>query len=334
MFTEQPGFGQATAGNVVIRSGSVYTIAVSSNGGGYTTPPAITVAPPSIGTQATATATMLGATGDQWVGSIVVPVGGAGYTAAPAVTIAPPNAQAAATAVTTGGAVTGFTINSGGAGYSLVPAVTIAPPASGIQATATANLKGGVVTGFTISNPGSGYTSPPAVTIAAPVASLAAGSGAGIIVEAEDPYGNVDTTFSGTVTFALASNPTGAALSGTATVAASSGVATFSGLVPTQIGTGDTIDATSPGLAQAIISPFTVNSTTATQLVVTTEPPGGITTGNTFGLVVTAEDSARDIVPTYNGGIVSLTLRQPRRRPRSAAIPSRPSWAGSRRFPA
>ena len=192
---------------------------------------------------------MVGFSGDEGVASITITNGGSGYTTAPAVTIAPPSGQATATAITSGGAVTGFTINSGGAGYSLVPAVTIAPPSSGTQAIAIARLTGGVVTGFTIINPGSGYTSAPAITIAAPMASFPAGTGVGLIVEAEDPYGNVDTSFSGNVTLALASNPAGAALSGTTTVAASAGVATFPGLNLTQDGTGDTIQATSASLA-------------------------------------------------------------------------------------
>ena len=45
-----------------------------------------------------------------------------------------------------------------------------------------------------------------------------------------DPYGNVDPTFNGSVTLALASNPGSATLGGTVTVNAINGVATFAGL--------------------------------------------------------------------------------------------------------
>ena len=49
----------------------------------------------------------------------------------------------------------------------------------------------------------------------------------GLEVNAEDPYGNVDTTFNGSVTVALGNNPGGGTLGGTLTATASSGVASF-----------------------------------------------------------------------------------------------------------
>ena len=62
------------------------------------------------------------------------------------------------------------------------------------------------------------------------------GSGFGLTVSAEDPYGNVDTSFSGSVNVALSTNPVGATLGGTLSVSAQSGVAAFSGLTLDQIG--------------------------------------------------------------------------------------------------
>ena len=63
-----------------------------------------------------------------------------------------------------------------------------------------------------------------------PPGSVLAGSGFGLVVSAEDPFGNVDTNFGGSVAVALLNNPGGATLGGTLTVTAQSGVATFSGL--------------------------------------------------------------------------------------------------------
>ena len=63
-----------------------------------------------------------------------------------------------------------------------------------------------------------------------PPASVTAGTPFGLTVEAEDSSGNLDSSFNGTVTVALANNPGGATLGGTLTVTASGGVATFSGL--------------------------------------------------------------------------------------------------------
>ena len=51
-----------------------------------------------------------------------------------------------------------------------------------------------------------------------PPASVIAGIGFGLVVTAEDAFGNVDPTFTGIVTLALASNPGGATLGGTLTV--------------------------------------------------------------------------------------------------------------------
>ena len=163
------------------------------------------------------------------VTSFTITNGGSGYTTFPAVTVASPNANATAIATISGGTVNAITIVAVGAGYGLVPTVTISAPTSGTQATAVANLTGGMVTAIAITNPGSGYTSPPTVTISAPVSSLATGGAFGLVVKAEDPYGNINLTDTSNVALALTSNPAGAALGGTTTVAASAGVATFAG---------------------------------------------------------------------------------------------------------
>ena len=74
-----------------------------------------------------------------------------------------------------------------------------------------------------------------------PPAGVAAGSGFGLVVAAEDPFGNVDSHFDGSVTVALANNPGGATLGGTLTATAQNGVATFSGLTLDQPGIGYTL---------------------------------------------------------------------------------------------
>ena len=75
-----------------------------------------------------------------------------------------------------------------------------------------------------------------------PPASVTAGSAFGLTVEAENSSGNLITSFNGTVTVALASNPGGATLGGTLTATASDGVATFSGLTLTTAAAGYTLD--------------------------------------------------------------------------------------------
>ena len=106
-----------------------------------------------------------------------------------------------------------------------------------------------------------GTETSPFVVTAAPASRLAvtaqppenvtAGAGFPITVTAEDSYGNVDTSFNGPITIALASNPGGATLGGTLTATAVNGVATFSNLTISSAGNGYTLQATSTGLTSA-----------------------------------------------------------------------------------
>ena len=77
-------------------------------------------------------------------------------------------------------------------------------------------------------------------------------------VEALDSVGNVLTAFSGTVRVALGSNPSGGTLSGTVSVAASSGVAFFDALVISNAGSGYTLVASAPGFGSVVSAPFRV----------------------------------------------------------------------------
>ena len=118
-----------------------------------------------------------------------------------------------------------------------------------------------------------------------------------------DSYGNTATTFNGDVTLVLASNPTGATLGGTLTVAAVNGVATFSNLTIDKPGSGYTLTATSTGLTSATSFSFDV---VADHLAMTTQPPGSITAGVPFGLVVAVENADGSTDTSYNGTISVL----------------------------
>ena len=67
------------------------------------------------------------------------------------------------------------------------------------------------------------------VAVAQP-GTVTAGAGFGMVVDALDPYGNIDSSFNGTVSVGLAFNPNGETLGGTSSVKATAGVATLSGL--------------------------------------------------------------------------------------------------------
>ena len=120
------------------------TITLVNGGSGYTSTPTVTIsAPPSGGTQATATATVGNPSGQ--LNAIVIDNGGAGYVSAPTVTIGPPSsgttATATATVVGVGAPVTALTINNIG---SPAPACWTDAAAPGNTSTLNfSNLAGG-----------------------------------------------------------------------------------------------------------------------------------------------------------------------------------------------
>jgi len=99
------------------------------------------------------------------------------------------------------------------------------------------------------------FTVQPASTIAGVAISPA------VRVAAQDNFGNTVPTFGGTITMAIATNPSGGVLSGTTAVAAVSGVATFSNLRIDQPGTGYTLRGTATGLTLATSNAFNITLT-------------------------------------------------------------------------
>src|SRR5437667_10950873 len=87
-----------------------------------------------------------------------------------------------------------------------------------------------------------------------------------------DAAGNPVPSFTGSVTVALGSNPGGSTLSGTTTVAAVNGVASFSPLTLDKTGTSYALTATAAGLIPATSSGFSITPGAATQLVFGTQP--------------------------------------------------------------
>ncbi len=112
-----------------------------------------------------------------------------------------------------------------------------------------------------------------------PPATTTAGSAFGLAVTLEDKFGNVATSYSGSVTVALSSNPDKSTLGGTLTATVTSGVATFSGLTLNKVGTGYTLSLKSGTLPVVTTSAITVTAAAATQLVPTTQPPASVTAG-------------------------------------------------------
>jgi len=98
------------------------------------------------------------------------------------------------------------------------------------------------------------------VVTAQPPGSVTAGSGFSLVVAAENSLGNVDPTFNGNVTVALANNLGDSTLGGTLTVAAKNGTATFSGLSFNNPGNGYTLLVTASGVSSATTSAINVSA--------------------------------------------------------------------------
>ena len=104
---------------------------------------------------------------------------------------------------------------------------------------------------------------------AAPVTTVAGGSiSPTIVVTAKDARGVFVTSFTGAVTLALGANPGGSTLSGTVTVGAVAGVATFNNISLNKVGTGYTLVASSGALTPATSSAFNITAGAAATLII------------------------------------------------------------------
>jgi hypothetical protein len=145
-----------------------------------------------------------------------------------------------------------------------------------------------------------------------PPATISAGNPFGLAVTAEDPYGNTATSFNGSVTLALASNPGVSSLNGVLSAIASNGLATFSGLSLHTAASGYTIEAGSGGLSIATSNAINVAAAKATTLVVSIPPPTAMSAGAGFGLAIAAEDSYGNLATGFDGNITIALGNNPR----------------------
>jgi WD40 repeat protein len=149
------------------------------------------------------------------------------------------------------------------------------------------------------------------VVTAQPPDSVIAGSTFGLTVTAKDSSGNVDSSFAGTVSVALAASPGGATLGGTLTATANSGVAVFSGLTLDKAGTDYTLRLSAAGLISGTTTAVKVTPATASKLLVTTQPPSHVTTASSFGFVVAAEDPYGNVDSNFGGSVAVALLNNP-----------------------
>lgn len=143
------------------------------------------------------------------------------------------------------------------------------------------------------------FTTPPANTTADKTFSVA--------VQVQDAFGDIETSDSSSVTLSLSGGASGATLSGTATVNAANGVATFSGLQVPKAGNGYVLKATDGSVTVNSIA-FNVAPGAATQ-VAWVQTPGNSTLGSPLDPQpkVAVEDAEGNVVTTDTSS-VSLAL--------------------------
>lgn len=159
--TAIPDFPHAATATASLTGSSVSSITVIDNGGGYVTPPIVSITP-IISDNATAISTVSAG----GVNSITITNTGSGYATSPIVTVSAPGIQATAvSSITESGTVSGISLTEVGSGYLSAPSVTIAAPVL-ITATATAvHASPGPITIINVIDNGSGYATAPEVTI-------------------------------------------------------------------------------------------------------------------------------------------------------------------------
>lgn len=196
------------------------------------------------------------------------PAAGSG-TAAPvsATTGADGRAQTAWTLGTAAGAMT---MNVSGAGLEPNPLV--------VHATATAGGAAGPATTLVFT------TQPSPSPAAGPITPA-------VVVAARDSAGLAATTFTGTVTVALGTNPGGATLGGTKSVVAVAGVATFTGLSVNIAGNGYTLIASSSGLPAVTSNAFNIATAAIASTTVSPQTDSLTAIGATDNITAQARDA-------------------------------------------
>ena len=125
-----------------------------------------------------------------------------------------------------------------------------------------------------------------------------------VTVQARDALGALVTSFTGNITIALGANPGGATLSGTVTVAAVAGVATFNNLSLNRAGTGYQLTATSGSFQLATSGPFDVAAAAPALLTYTTSPSNAVAgVAIAPAIVVQAMDAFGNSTTAFTGNV-------------------------------
>ena len=225
----------------------------------------------------------------------------------------------------TGNVTLAITAGTGASGATLSGTTTATPkpPVVGIAAFSSLRIdKSGI--GYTLTATATGLTSATsapfdisaarATELVFTVQPTSRTAGATITpavqVTARNAAGLTATSFTGNVTLTIATGTgtSDATLSGTRTVAAVAGVATFSSLSVDRSGSGYKLSATASGLAGATSNAFTINAGAPSQLAFTGQPDSTVATMPiTPPVQVTVRDALGNPVKTFTGN-VTITI--------------------------
>jgi hypothetical protein len=247
----------------------------------------------------------------------------AGAHITPAVTVTAKDASSNTDPTFTGTVTLTITSGSGTAGATLSGTVTVAA-VSGIAtfsdlnidragagytlSTTAAGIAGAVSSAFTIN---AGVAAKLAFT-AQPVSAAAGASLGTIQVAAQDAQGNPVPSYSGNVSVVIGNNPSGGTLSGVTTVAAASGVATFTGLSIDKAGAGYTLSVSSGALTGATSTTLGISAGAATTLAFTVQPSNA-TAGAAIApaILVSARDAFGNAVASFTNNVTVAIATNP-----------------------
>ncbi len=125
-----------------------------------------------------------------------------------------------------------------------------------------------------------------------------------VVVEVQDSFSNKIANGTSSVTIAIGANPGGGTLSGTTSVIATSGVATFSDLSVDKTGVGYTLVASASSLTGAASSAFTITAGTPSKLAFLVQPSNTVAGGSIAPAVgVDVQDALGNAVSAANDSI-------------------------------
>lgn len=219
--------------------------------------------------------------------------------------------------------ITGTPTQTANAGVATFADLHVSP--AGLQVALEASAPG--LTAAT--SQGFDLSAPAPTRLAFVVAPSQAGAGdplsPAVVVAAQDAGGLTATSFTGSITVTI-SNPRGAVLEGTSTIAAVAGLATFTDLNIKKAATNYKLVANGTGLQSATSAGFPITPLAASQILFTSIPSAAVAANN-FGssVMVKLRDPFDNLATGFNGN-VSLTIGA---NPSSGVLDGAPSATAS-----